>query len=47
MPLTDSKVKIKLMHISTANSFEIVKDKANIIIVIKYEDTCKGFRLAH
>ena len=31
------KVKAKIMHISAANIFSIVKDTADITIAIKYE----------
>ena len=41
------KVKVKVMHISTVNILEMVKDMANITIFIKCEDKCKGIRLAH
>ena len=41
------KDKVKVMHFSTENVLEMVKEVANIAIAIKSEDACKGFRLVH
>ena len=37
----------KVMHISTENTLDLLKDIANIIIAIKYENAYNGLRLAH
>ena len=47
VPKIKVKVKVEVMHISTANIWEMLVDKANITIAIEYDVPYARFRYAY
>ena len=47
VPKIKVKVKVEVMHLSTANIWEMLIDKANITIAIEYDVPYARFRYAY